>query len=295
LISGDGVGAELDLMAYNNGFALGFPGGEPNTGGQFGSLLNNLDFGVLHINVAPATANPITSVPTTLANNTYWTASDATVNRTVTVTGGQGNNPFVFDNTAFDLETINKTVNLNDIEKWTITNNNIFGHAFHIHDVEFKLVSRSNGSVGEHESGWKDVLYLPINSSATFVARFDDYADSEHPFMYHCHFANHEDAGMMGQFVVVGTVDVPEENQAPAAFTLYPNPATDKLYIKMDDPQSKVYYVRVNTSDGRTVYMLPRPQLSNGIDISNLEAGVYFVYLTDELTKKITAQKFIVE
>ena len=287
-LSNKSIGDTLNLNAYNGGFGLGFPGGEPNTTGQFGSLLNNKTFTLLHINVAAATANAITTIPATLANNTYWTAADATVNKSVTVTGGQPGqpqNPFGFDNTHFDFNVMNKTVNLNDIEKWTITNSNVFGHAFHIHDVEFKLVSRSTGSVGAYESGWKDVLYLPINSSATFVARFDDYADSIHPFMYHCHFANHEDGGMMGQFVVKDTSTIisgiGENKKAFVDFSLYPNPAHNKLFIQLPEENAGVYYVRMSDVAGRTVYMLPKPQLENGMDISMLPAGVYFVALTD--------------
>ena len=33
--------------------------------------------------------------------------------------------------------------------------------------------------------------------------RFEDYADPDTPYMYHCHMLWHEDQGMMGQFVVV--------------------------------------------------------------------------------------------
>jgi len=29
-----------------------------------------------------------------------------------------------------------------------------------------------------------------------------DYRDADNPYMYHCHFLEHEDAGMMGQFTV---------------------------------------------------------------------------------------------
>ena len=298
-LGNDNIGSTLDLKAYNNGQAFGFPGGEPGTSGEFGSLLNNIDFNLLHINVIAATNSPVIAVPSTLANNTYWTANDATVNRTVTVTGGnpgQPQNPFGFDNSHFEFNTINHTVNLNDIEKWTITNSNVFGHAFHIHDVQFKIVSRSTGSVGTHESGWKDVLYLPKNTSATFVAKFEDYSDSVHPFMYHCHFANHEDGGMMGQFVVTGgTTGVNEVQKGTADFTLYPNPANDRLYISFSDPSMQAYYVRITTVTGRTIYMLPRPQLQGGIDISNLTAGVYMLQLTDEKTKITTTRKFVKE
>jgi FtsP/CotA-like multicopper oxidase with cupredoxin domain len=33
--------------------------------------------------------------------------------------------------------------------------------------------------------------------------QFRDYADPDTPYMFHCHLLPHEDAGMMGQFVVV--------------------------------------------------------------------------------------------
>jgi bilirubin oxidase len=35
------------------------------------------------------------------------------------------------------------------------------------------------------------------------ITGFDDYADAASPYMFHCHILEHEDAGMMGQFVVV--------------------------------------------------------------------------------------------
>ncbi|MBL0107991.1 MAG: T9SS type A sorting domain-containing protein [Ignavibacteria bacterium] len=35
------------------------------------------------------------------------------------------------------------------------------------------------------------------------------------------------------------------------------------------------------------LYMLPKPQIQNGIDITNLSAGIYFLQMTDERTKKV--------
>jgi FtsP/CotA-like multicopper oxidase with cupredoxin domain len=35
------------------------------------------------------------------------------------------------------------------------------------------------------------------------VMTFDHFADPDLPYMYHCHILEHEDNGMMGQFVVV--------------------------------------------------------------------------------------------
>ncbi len=295
----DIVGSSIDLKAYNSGQTLGFPGGEPNTTGQFGSLLNNLDFTVLHINIGATTTvtTPITSYPSTLENNTYWTATTpVNVTRTMAVTGGQAAIPFSFDNTPFALTTINKTVNLNDTEKWTVTNNNIFGHSFHLHDIEFKIVARNGVTtqVGTHESGWKDTFYLPRNESVTFIGKFDDFADADvnHPYMYHCHFAGHEDGGMMGQFIVT-TALANNQNVQSTEFSLYPNPSNDKLFVNLQDASTDIYYVTIATIEGRIVMMLPQPEWQNGIDISSLASGVYTFQMMDKQTKSVTTKKFI--
>jgi hypothetical protein len=209
--------------------------------------------------------------------------------------GTPGGAPFQFDHTIFNFTTINKTVNLGATEKWTVINNNVFGHAFHIHDVEFKIVSRSSHPVGAYESGWKDTYYLQVNDTVSFVARFDDYADAIHPFMYHCHFAPHEDGGMMQQFVVVDNTGVGNIEKPSGDYTVYPNPATMRIYFNFTDPSMQVYYVTITNSVGRTMCMLPRPQLGTGIDISNYAPGIYFVQLIDEKTKTTITKKFVKE
>jgi bilirubin oxidase len=301
-LSGETLGSTLDLKAYNNGQSMSFPGGEPGQTGQFGSLLNNTTFNVLRINVGAATSTPITTIPSTLANNTYFTAADATVDRTVSITGGQngGAIPFTFDNTIFNINNINKTLTVDKTEKWTIANtpNAVFGHSFHIHDVQFKIVSRKVGTAAatgpaNYESGWKDTFFISRNESVSFVCRFQDFADATHPFMYHCHFSQHEDDGMMGQFVVTGT---PLENNIslPATkFKLYPNPVDNKLFINLDDPLAEIYYITITTLEGRVAMMLPQPQWQNGIDVSSLSTGVYILKMMDKATKSITSKKFV--
>lgn len=201
-LSKDAVSTSLDMKAYNANQEFGFGGSEPQTNGQFGSLLNNKDFTVLHINVKAATVNAITSLPAKLTTNIYWKESDATSTRTIRITGGQAGSAFTFDNNTYGFTTINQTVKLNAVEKWTIVNNNIFGHSFHIHDIQFKIVSRSSGAIANYESGWKDTFYIRTGETVSVVAKYDDFASSTNPFMYHCHFPNHEDAGLMGQFLV---------------------------------------------------------------------------------------------
>ena len=41
--------------------------------------------------------------------------------------------------------------------------------------------------------------------------------------------------------------------------------------------------------------MSPKPQLENGIDVSQFKKGVYFVELIDNKTKSKTTKKIIIE
>jgi len=209
-LGSDAVGASLDLKAFNSGQTFGFPGNEGNpvtpsgnAGPINGSLLNNTDFPILHINVTAATAGAITTLPGSLTTNRYWTLADVTNSRTINITGGQAGGNFSFDNVFFDHGYINQTIKLNAVEKWTIVNNQIFGHSIHLHDIQFKIISRSGGPVEAYESGWKDTFYIPRGESVVVVAKFTDFASSTDAFMFHCHMSNHEDLGLMGQFLVV--------------------------------------------------------------------------------------------
>jgi bilirubin oxidase len=296
-LGNDVVGSSIDLKAYNSGQSQSFPGGETATVGVFGSLLNNKDFPVLHINIGATTTAPITALPSTLITNTYWTATDATVNRTVSITNGTpGGTPFNFDNTTYSLTMNPKVVNLNAIEKWSIANTNpaVFGHSFHLHDIEFKIVSRNTGTAAAYESGWKDTFFISKGETVSFVGKFDDFADSDvtHPYMYHCHFSGHEDGGMMGQFIVTGTLGT-NQNENNTSFSLYPNPSSNLLYVNLKDANTEIYYVTIATITGRIVMMLPQPEWQNGIDISSLEAGVYTFQMMDKQTKSLTTKKFI--
>ena len=102
------------------------------------------------------------------------------------------------------MERIDQAVTLGTTEAWTVGSGAVLSHSFHIHGVQARLVARNGDPrrVGAWEQGWKDTIYIPISENATFVTRFDETADARYPFMYHCHMINHEDEGLMGQFVV---------------------------------------------------------------------------------------------
>ena len=54
----------------------------------------------------------------------------------------------------------------------------------------------------KNEKAYKDTVMIPSNQSVKIIVKMVDYKDKFTPYMYHCHFLEHEDAGMMGQFVV---------------------------------------------------------------------------------------------
>ncbi len=140
--------------------------------------------------------------------------------------------PFSFDSTVYSPTLINQNVNLNAIEQWNITNTSGFSHSFHIHDIQFHLISRTGGNntgIKAYEEGWKDVLFIGQNQTVSFIAKFDGFASNTNPFMYHCHFPSHEDGGLMGQFVVKNNAT---EDLAVASFTRYGNNSLIQLDFK---------------------------------------------------------------
>ena len=233
-LSGDTEGSTFNLQAFNSGQSNDFPGGEPATAGQFGSLLNNTTFTILKINVGAQTANPVLTRPATLTTNTFYTAGQVTNTRALTLTNGFPGTglPFSFNNLVFSPSVINQSINLNAIEQWNLTNTSGFSHAFHIHDIQFKIVSRTGGNnagVKAYEDGWKDTLWIGQNQVVSFIAKFDGFASNTNPFMYHCHFPSHEDGGMMGQFTVVNNAI---EDLSIASFTRYGNDSLISLNFK---------------------------------------------------------------
>jgi FtsP/CotA-like multicopper oxidase with cupredoxin domain len=114
--------------------------------------------------------------------------------------GGSG---FTINNRPFDMGRIDEVVRLNDIEIWEFTNKSPMPHPVHIHDIQFRILSRNNGQPGVNEHGLKDTVLVNPNETVRVMTRFENYADEASPYMYHCHILEHEDQGMMAQFVVV--------------------------------------------------------------------------------------------
>jgi len=98
----------------------------------------------------------------------------------------------------FAMDRIDVRAKLGSHEIWTLTTQEM-AHPFHIHGASFRILSRNGAAPAAHETGWKDVAL--IDGTADLLIRFDRPTAADKPFMFHCHMLEHEDAGMMGQFV----------------------------------------------------------------------------------------------
>ena len=115
---------------------------------------------------------------------------------------GHSGNLMGINGRSMDIDRIDERVPLGAIEIWSVVNDTPLAHPFHIHDVQFRVLDRNGKPAGAHEAGFKDTVLVDPGEIVRVIAEFADYADDKNPYMYHCHILEHEDAGMMGQFVV---------------------------------------------------------------------------------------------
>ena len=102
-----------------------------------------------------------------------------------------------------DMTRIDETVEVGSTEIWTVINDDLSPHNFHVHDVQFEVHAIDGQPPPPELAGRKDTVYLEPNRRYELLMRFEDYTDPQMPYMYHCHLLRHEDEGLMAQFVVV--------------------------------------------------------------------------------------------
>jgi cuproxidase len=101
---------------------------------------------------------------------------------------------------AFDPARIDVETQLGTAEIWEITSVGM-AHPFHIHGAQFRILSIEGTQPPVHLTGWKDTVL--VEDKAELLVTFSQSATREHPFMYHCHILEHEDAGLMGQYICI--------------------------------------------------------------------------------------------
>lgn len=109
---------------------------------------------------------------------------------------------FTINGQSMDMQRIDETVKVGTTEIWQVENASMMAHPFHIHDVQFRIIDRDGQTPDKGERGLKDTVVVAPGEVVRLLLQFTDYSDPQLPYMYHCHILEHEDAGMMGQFLV---------------------------------------------------------------------------------------------
>jgi FtsP/CotA-like multicopper oxidase with cupredoxin domain len=122
--------------------------------------------------------------------------------------------PF-FNGREMDMERIDAIVRLGDAELWEVTTPDVFPHNFHVHDVQFRILDVDGQDPPAWLRGWKDTVPLHPAQTVRIVMRFEDHASTTVPYMMHCHLLQHEDSGMMGQFLVTEDGTGPDRIAVP--------------------------------------------------------------------------------
>lgn len=117
--------------------------------------------------------------------------------------GGHGGGNYFINGRGMAPDFINERIELNTTEIWELSNNSPMMHPFHVHNGQFQVLDRNGNPPPPNEIGWKDTVKVAPGELVRIIMRFTDFANPDAPYMYHCHILEHEDRGMMGQFVVV--------------------------------------------------------------------------------------------
>lgn len=281
------IGQTIHLMSYGSELPMGVQGGPtmpmPPGNPPMDSPLNGIDYNLLQLNIGSQTINPILTTPTTLASINPFLESQSNITRNIIMSAQSMmsmDGPFYFNGLSFDMMRIDYQIPLDNIEIWEITNQTMVAHPFHIHDIQFYILDRDGNLPPLHERGKKDVVLIESNETIRFITKFEDFADTLTPFMYHCHILMHEDDGMMGQFVVVPSqTGISLINKKDNDLKIYPNPTNTNFSLRLNNRTEKIELLEIfNLQREKLIQKVVRNTNElNNIDVSTLSSGTYFV------------------
>ncbi len=280
-------GTPIQLLSYGSELPMGVQGGPtmpmPSWSPPMNSPLNGIDFSILQINVGPPTATPVTTIPATLVPDTPYPESTANKTRTINMTADSMmvmDGPFYFNHNLFDMARIDYRIPLNNTEIWTLFDSTMVAHPFHIHDVHFYILDRDGAPPAITERGRKDVVLVKSMETVRVIAKFEDFADTTTPYMYHCHILMHEDDGMMGQFVVTTENTMVNDPKAAQQVSVYPNPAESVVHISLPVNQQEGT-LQIYNALGQCVYTT-KVNREAAVDVNEWPTGIYTVLITGD-------------
>lgn len=191
--------------------------------GDNGSLPNGSDFPVLTVHV-DRQEKEVLQLPERLSAISRYRFEDA-INKDGPRTFQMlmRRMTWTINGRTFEMTNVtnDEIVRLNTLEVWELINagggmgRGMMGmgmtmpHPIHLHGQQFQVLERSFDAAlsddwfslkdGVIEEGWQDVVMLFPGQRIKILREFSDY---EGLFLYHCHNLEHEDMGMMRNFLV---------------------------------------------------------------------------------------------
>jgi len=282
------------IKQYGSQLPAGYPGGPPDAMGMMVlGPLDNTDFNLLQLNVIAPTSDPVTTIPATLSLNVPYSVVGVD-NFTVAFTGVpmMSMTNFAMNGVQFDENVINMTTTQNTIMKWTISNQSMMPHPFHIHGNHFFVLAVNGATPPLNMQGRKDVAVVsPMGGSLVLITQYNDFNDPMMPYMFHCHILSHEDNGMMGQFIVNPPTSSVAENDFNNQSRIFPNPVVENLNLFLSSENSTIHQITIRNEIGQTIFQTKSSENNLTIPAVDFGAGLYFIEVIDE-KGNVTTKKF---
>jgi FtsP/CotA-like multicopper oxidase with cupredoxin domain len=200
-------GRPLSLVATSPDNSMGMMGGDGGgmMGGGMGRRRDDarMDEPFRALDIRPAGSSPRRILPPQLAALPALNPSLAVRTRRFVLDMGMRGGGMSINGANMDMNVINQRVPVDQWEIWEIANASMMAHPFHIHNAQFRVIDRGGRTPPPLETGFKDTVVVNPREQVRVLLRFAEHNDPDLPYMYHCHILEHEDAGMMRQFVVV--------------------------------------------------------------------------------------------
>jgi len=109
----------------------------------------------------------------------------------------RGPDDWTINERVFEPSYSQANVRAGSTELWTIVSD--FHHPFHIHNATMQVISREHQAPGPYDHGRKDTVFVNEGEMVQLAIRFSDFKGR---YVFHCHNLEHEDMGMMANFVI---------------------------------------------------------------------------------------------
>jgi FtsP/CotA-like multicopper oxidase with cupredoxin domain len=149
------------------------------------------------------------TVPATLRAPRAHEVGPLAANRTWVLGRDVQSGMWTINGRGFEHDRVDASPVLGTSERWTFVNSTSVDHIVHLHDVDWRIASRTGvlpAVTDVAESGAKESFRIRPQEVVVIESTFTDHLGR---YVWHCHMLEHEDSSMMTQFEVVPAAGAP--------------------------------------------------------------------------------------